>query len=183
MKNCSAPLKITGFSLPGWSSMFFRWLISSHTACCLTTFTCYCGSKKNTLLKINLNNGVLLDQELIPRKIFYYKDRTRFKNLGEGIKILCKEDYKIFLLENIRNLPKEAGDFKYNKFKRAGGATSVNLVCYTLGSDGSFRKNVVELNNRFSIIPIRTQSVDKCGLVLYLNNDAYEKFAILNLNP
>ena len=56
MKNYSALMKITGFSLPGWSSMFFRWLIFSRIACCLTTFTCYCGSKKNILLKINLNN-------------------------------------------------------------------------------------------------------------------------------
>lgn len=139
--------------------------------------------KEMLLVKINLNNGELLDQELIPRKIFYYKDRTRFKNLGEGIRVLCKDEYKVFLLENIRNLSKEPGEFRYNKFKRAGGAASVNLVCYTLTSEGSLRKKAVEINKRFSIIPIRSQSADKCGLVLYLNNDAYEKFAILKLNP
>lgn len=138
--------------------------------------------KELLLLKIDLNTGQVLNQEIIPRKVFYYSARTRYKNVGEGIRSYCGNNYQVLLPEHPRNFEKAPRDFRYNRYKRVSGAVVGKLAAYGLSSGGNLEKKIITIDEQYTIIPLRTQS-NQCDVIIYLNDDEYEKFAILNWNP
>ena len=136
--------------------------------------------KELLLIKVEIATGVVLSQQIIPRKVFYYKDRTRFKNLGLSSRILCKGNYGTILSESSDNLKTPPGTFDYHDFSKVGAAGG-NLVLYS-SKAGEQEKKMIYENAEFDYIPMYTQT-EGCDFVFYLNRGKYEKFAILNLNP
>ena len=137
--------------------------------------------KELLLQKIDLNSGAILNQEIIPRKVLYYQDRTRYKNVGEGIRSYCKQKYQILLPENVRNFEKAPQDFRFDKYKRVNTAAEGKLAAYVLSSSGNLEKRIVAIDEEYTVVPLKTQS-NQCDVIVYLNDNEYEKFAILNWN-
>jgi hypothetical protein len=137
--------------------------------------------KELILVKVDLSTGEILKQEIIPRKIFYYDDRTRFRSMGETIRILSDTNFYSILLESRANIQKEAADFRYHKFSKQG-ASGGNVVSYILRANGNLEKKIFYKNDGYDFIPLPYQS-DQPDFIFYLNRTRFEKFAILKLNP
>lgn len=138
--------------------------------------------KELLLLKIDPLTGALLTQQLIPRKIIYYKGRWRYKNLTSSIQLFCADSYQNILFENARNALKQPAEYKYRKFSKAGTLKGGNIVSYNLRKDGSIEKNVLFKNEDYEYVPLPTQSRN-CELIMYTTNGVFEKFVTVKLNP
>lgn len=136
--------------------------------------------KEMLLWKINLATGSVLSQEIVPRKIFYFDDRTRFKNIGVTAQVVYNNSFYSFLLEDRDNLKKSARDFKFHKFSRQKYLWGANLVAYILRPAGKFEKKLVFKNGDFDCVPLIYRG-SQPDFILYLNNTSVEKFAILKL--
>lgn len=137
--------------------------------------------KEILLTKTDLKTGNVLQQEIIPRKIFYHKDGSRFKYLAQTAQVFCGQTLYTLLMENRRNTGKEANDFRYHKFFKLNSMRGANLVSYRLTQQGGLSKTVMYVNHEYHYIPLATET-EGCDFVLYLNQGKYEKFAILNLD-
>lgn len=137
--------------------------------------------KELLLQKIDVNSGTILSQEIIPRKVLYYQDRTRYKNVGEGIRSYCKQKYQVLLPENARNFEKVPQDFRFDRYKRVGAVAEGKLAAYVLSSTGNLEKRIVAIDEEYTVVPLKTQS-NQCDVIVYLNDNEFEKFAILNWN-
>jgi len=136
--------------------------------------------KELLLWKINLRTGAVLAQEIIPRKIFYFDDRTRFRNIGATGQTICNANFYSFLLEDSDNFRRGARDFEFHDFSRQKYLWGANLVAYILRPDGSFEKKLVYKNGDYDFVPLNYRS-NQCDFVFYLNKGNLEKFAILKL--
>jgi hypothetical protein len=137
--------------------------------------------KELLLWKVNLRNGVVLDQEIIPRKIFYFDDRTRFKNIGVTAQQACQGSFYTFVLEDPGNFQKDPREFNFQKFLRQKYLWQANLVAYILRPGGGFEKKLVHKNGRYDFIPLNYIS-NQCDFVFYLHNGDREQFAFLRLD-
>lgn len=137
--------------------------------------------KELLLLKMDLKSGSILNQEIIPRKVLYYQDRTRYRNVGEGIRSCCKQRYQILLPENARNFEKAPQDFRFDRYKRVSAVAGGKLAAYVLSANGNLEKSLVAIDEEYTVVPLKTQS-NQCDVIVYLNDSEYEKFAILNWN-
>ncbi len=136
--------------------------------------------KELLLIKVALATGVILEQKIIPRKIFYYKERTRFKNVGLSSRILCNGNYETILSESPDNIGEQPDEFKYHDFAKVG-MWGGNMMLYSVKS-GRTEKRILYENGDYDYIPTLTQT-DGCDFVFYLSRGKYEKFAILRLYP
>jgi len=137
--------------------------------------------KEMLLWKINLRTGLVMSQEIIPRKIFYFDDRTRFKNIGTTAQMVYNDNFYSFLLEDRDNLKKGARDFKFHKFSRQKYLWGANLVAYIVRPGGKFEKKIIFKNADFDFVPLIYRATQP-DFILYLNNTRVEKFAILKLD-
>lgn len=148
----------------------------------------YCLSERNDdgflkemlLVKTDFETGKILSQEIIPRKIFYYKDRGRFKNMGLATKMSCNDNLHLILIENPKNEAKDPSAYNYHKFSKVG-AFGGNMVSYILKPNNSLQKSVLYRNEDYDYVALQYQS-DQCDFVFYLNRNKSEKFAILDLS-
>lgn len=136
--------------------------------------------KELLLWKINLRNGHVLDQQLLPRKIFYFDDRTRFKNLGLTAQQSVDDNLYTFVIEHPNNLAQAPQDFKFRRFSKQKYLSRANLVAYILRPNGAFEKKLVYRNKLMEAVPLQYTSNQR-DAVFYLNNAKTEQFAILKL--
>lgn len=138
--------------------------------------------KELLVLKIDPLTGTLQAQNLIPRKIIYYKGRSRYKNLTSSIQVFCEGNNQNILYENARNAVKQPQDYKYKKFAKAGALKGGNIVSYGVNLNGSLEKKILFKNEDYEHVPLPTQSTN-CDLVMYATNGVFEKFIFLKLSP
>jgi hypothetical protein len=139
--------------------------------------------KELLLWKTDLLTGEVLAQKIIPRKVFFFKNRTRFKNIAEVMMTAYQGNLKFVLLENPSNFKKDANVYNYGKFKKETHIWRSNIVSYAIGKDGQLEKKLELKSSDFDAIPLRYQSSSQKDVVFYLNNNKYEKFAISQLYP
>jgi hypothetical protein len=140
-------------------------------------------SKEILFRKTDLKNGKVVSQKIIPRKIFFFRNRTRFKNIAAAMQNAFGDSLKILLLENPSNFKKSPGNYNYKDFKKETNPWGSNIVAYSLRPDGTFEKTLVFKNSDFDLVPLNYESSGQRDMVFYLNSGKYEKFAILNLYP
>jgi hypothetical protein len=136
--------------------------------------------KEMILVQANQRTGIIEDQEIIPRKIFYFDDRTRFKNLGISSLVACGDTIHVIVIENKSNQKQAPSEFKYHDFTKARNVWGANVVDYTLLKN-ELKKTLIYKNANFDFIPLPYQS-NQCDFVMYLNSGKLEKFAFLPLN-
>lgn len=139
-------------------------------------------SKELLLWKTKKEDGTIESQKIIPRKIFYFDDRTRFKNIGQTGQTLCNGTYFSFLLEDSDNEKLPADAFDFHDFSRQKYLWGANLVAYELRPGGQFVKHLIYKNKTFDFVPLIYTS-NQCDFVFYLTRGKGEKFAIYRLNP
>ena len=126
------------------------------------------------------STGKLLTQALIPRKILYFADRTRFRNLGKVMHATGVNSVYSFLIENRGNEKTNADEFSFHDFKRQETVAGANLVAYVL-KDGACTKKIVYRNSDYSCVPVNYQATMP-DLVLYLVKNDVERFGVVMLD-
>ncbi len=127
----------------------------------------------------DLQNDKILNQRIIPRKVYSFKGRTRFKNIGKAMPFIYKDKLHVIVLESPANFNNEKGDFNYHRFRKETNLWRSNLVMYSIDNLGSMTKKLVYHNANFDAVPMSYQAENCSDLVLYLNNSKVEKFVIL----
>jgi len=126
-------------------------------------------------------NGRILNQQLIPRRINYFDERSRIKNFGLTNQLATADNYFIVLFENKANENIQAKDYYYKDFSKLKSTKNANLVMYTIQKDGKVCKKVIYQNKGYDYVPLNYQS-DQNEFIFYFNKTKSEKFATLKLN-
>jgi hypothetical protein len=134
--------------------------------------------KELLFFRMDRSSGMIVNQELIPRKI--YDDKTRFKNIEAVANFKCGTDMHFVVLENKANTEKASGKFIYNEFSKQK-SFSGNMVFYTLKSGAGMQKKVYYESSGYDFIPLKYYS-NQCDFIFYLNRYKFEKFGFLNVN-
>src|SRR5262249_18531830 len=102
--------------------------------------------------------GRLRYQRIVPRKVFFFKNRTRFRNLA--LPMLCdvKGQPGLVLLESPANYEKNSNEFSYHDLKKETNLWNANLVLYVLGSNGQLEKKLLYHNSDYDLVPLIYQS-------------------------
>jgi hypothetical protein len=133
---------------------------------------------------VDLKTGLLKKMEVIPRKIFYFDDRTRFKKMGECMMTSKRDSLRFYMMEDKANLSILPPAFKYHDFSKQTNLWGGNIVSYISGEHGSTRKKIIYTNKNFDLIPVTYLSTDANDEVFYFNEGTYEKFGFISLsNP
>lgn len=128
---------------------------------------------------IDPKNGELLSLNIIPRKVFYFSGRTRFKNLGECM-VTYKSTYPVFyVLEDLKNSSVTSGGFKFHEFNKQNGLFGGNIVSYANTPDKNLEKKLIYNNTNFDLVPVLYFSEGVTDDVFYFNEGQYEKFGFL----
>lgn len=136
--------------------------------------------KELVFLKTSLTTGSIVSQQVLPRKLFYFNDRTRFKNIGVVATALLNNNFFAFLIEDEDNLRQKPAEFKFHQFARQKYLWGAYLAVYILRPDNSFEKKAIHHNTRIDFVPLK-YSGNQADFVFYLNRGNREGFAILNL--
>ncbi len=135
--------------------------------------------KELLVLQNDPKTGQVLHQNIIPRKIYSFKGRTRFKNIGKAMPFIFKDKLHVVVLESPANFKKETDKFNYHRFKKETNLWHSNLVMYTIDNNGVMDKKLLYHNANFDAVPLPYQAENATDIVLYLNNTKVEKFVIL----
>ena len=73
-------------------------------------------SKELLVWKNDLETGKVLTQKIIPRKIYSFQGRTRFKNIGKTMSFIYKDKLCNIVLESPINFNKDPNSFNYHRF-------------------------------------------------------------------
>lgn len=116
-------------------------------------------------------------QHLIPRKLFYFPNRTAYRQQAEIAQIKTDRAFTFLLLENRNNRALQPEDYNYKRFEKQSQLRAGVLVQYSI-VDNQIKKRIVYENAEFDFIPLRYDGWDK-DFVFYLAKFKAEKFAIL----
>jgi len=136
--------------------------------------------KELLLFQSDLKTGKMISQQIIPRKIFYFPDRTPFKNIGLTTQLLRNKNFYCFVLEDNSNVNKTAEDFNFHKFSTKTDLWGGNLISYCLKENGSLEKKIIYKSNGFDFVPLKYSS-NQNDFIFYLNNEKTERFGFLDL--
>jgi len=139
-------------------------------------------SKELITWQSDLETGEISMQKIIPRKIYSFQGRTRFKNITSAMPFIYDNKLHVMLLETPLNFKKDANTYKYQQFKKETNLWRSSVVVYILGSDGNFEKKLVCRNANYDAVPMPYQANNGSEIILYLNNNKYEKFIFLKPN-
>jgi hypothetical protein len=138
--------------------------------------------KELIVCKNDLVTGKVIAQKIIPRKIFSFQGRTRFKNIGYAMPFIYNNNLNIIVLESPQNFSKDPNDFDYHNFKKETNLWYANLVMYVLNTEGFLEKKLIFKNSNFDVVPMPYQSIDAKDIIFYLSGSGKEKFVILKLD-
>ncbi|MBA2611660.1 MAG: hypothetical protein H0U95_06810 [Bacteroidetes bacterium] len=139
-------------------------------------------SKELLVWKNDLETGMVSGQKIIPRKIYSFQGRTRFKNITKAMPYVYDNKLHVIVLEATQNLKKDPNQFNFHRFKKEASLAKSNLVLYTLNTNGILEKKLIYHNANFDAVPMNYQSDKQEELILYLDGGKREKFAILKLS-
>lgn len=140
--------------------------------------------KELLVWQVDLKSGLLKKVEVIPRKIFYFDDRTRFKKMGECMITHKNDSLRFYLMEDKANLALPSRDFRYHDFSKQTNLWGANIVAYVSGAPAGSIKRLLYTNRNFDLIPVPYFSSKTNDEVFYFNEGTYEKFGFIFLpNP
>ncbi|MBL7912662.1 MAG: hypothetical protein JNJ41_16490 [Bacteroidia bacterium] len=138
--------------------------------------------KELLVWKNSLQTGKIEYQKIIPRKIYSFQGRTRFKNIAKAMPFIYKDKLHFMILEAPDNFKKNANDFNFHRFKKETNLARSNLMMYKLNDDGRLEKKLIYHNAIFDAVPMPYQASEQKDVILYLDGGKREKFAILKLD-
>ena len=138
--------------------------------------------KELLVWQTDLQTGQVTHQSIVPRKVLSFKNRTRFKKVGEAMFVFAADKLNVFVLEAAANFKSKPSKFVYHRFKKETNLWRANVMMYTI-QEGRLEKTLVFHNAEYDMVPLSYSSTDQSDVVFYLNDGKYEKFAILKLNP
>ncbi|MDO9000370.1 MAG: hypothetical protein Q7W45_11440 [Bacteroidota bacterium] len=138
--------------------------------------------KELVVWQIDFETGKILNQKIIPRKVYSFKGRTRFKNIGVTMPFIYNEKLNLAVLESPENVNLDPNNFSYHKFKKETNLWKSNIIMYQLSINGNLAKRVIYENANYDVVPLPYQSINQEEMIFYLNGGTSEKFAILQLN-
>lgn len=140
--------------------------------------------KEILVWQLNIQSGKLDKIEIIPRKIFYFKDRTRFKNIAEGMITYKNDSLRVYVLEDSKNSKATSKLFKFHDFEKQTNLWGGNIVRYNSSLNNETTKNLIYANRNFDLVPLPYSSQTAEDDVFYFNEGNYEKFGFISLkNP
>ena len=132
------------------------------------------------LWRANNKDGNIEMQKIMPRKMFYFGERSRYKHLQE-VGCLVKDDcLYALMLEHKYNIKASPENYQYKEIKRQKHLASANLMLYELNKDGLFNKRLIYKNGIYNAVPIKFDG-NNSAYIIYLNKKGRERFAILPL--
>jgi hypothetical protein len=137
--------------------------------------------KELLVWKNETQTGKVLYQKIIPRKIYSFQGRTRFKHIAKAMPFMYQEKLHFMLLESPENFKKDANSFNFHLFKKETNLARSNLVLYKLNNDGGLEKKLIYHNAIFDAVPMPYQASEQEDVIIYLDGGRREKFAILKL--
>jgi hypothetical protein len=133
-------------------------------------------------LILNVSGPGKVPPRLIPRKVQYFYDRSRYKNIEKVAPVSCEGKVQYLLLEHRSNAGSNPSPFNYHSFRTLGSAENAVLVSYSMNSTGSVEKKVLYRNGDYVTFPV-TYNSQGCEYIMYLVKNKIERFAILPLSP
>ncbi|MGZ4041778.1 MAG: hypothetical protein ACXVO9_01165 [Bacteroidia bacterium] len=136
------------------------------------------------LLSWRLNNetGELLKLEVIPRKIFYFNGRTRYKKMGECMMSFKNDTMNFYVLEDPDNIKKASASFNYHNFDQQENLWGANVIRYNSAMQGPTNKQNIYTNKNYDLIPLFYESSYQKDELFYFNEGTYEKFGFISLD-
>jgi hypothetical protein len=122
-------------------------------------------------------DGRLVHQYLLPRKVFFFPNRTNFRQLGSVAIVEDSAGTSCFVLENRFNQTQDPKQYNHRDFNKQTHLRHGSLVQYRL-ENGTIKKRILFENSEFDFIPMRYVGWNK-DYVFYLNKARAEKFVIL----
>lgn len=138
--------------------------------------------KELLVWKNDMQTGKLLYQKIIPRKIYSFQGRTRFKHIAKAMPFIYGDKLHFMILEAPENFKKDANSFNFHRFKKETNLARSNLVMYKLNDDGVLEKKLIYRNAIFDAVPMPYQASEQKDVVIYLDGGKRERFAILKLD-
>lgn len=133
--------------------------------------------KEILLWQADLETGRVTAQYLIPRKLFFFPQRTYFRQLNQFMRINDTVGPMCFLLENRYNKREAPQEYHHRHFEKQTQLRHGALVQYQ--TEGQrLKKKLLYENADFDFIPLRYTGWEK-DLVFYFNTGKNERFAIL----
>lgn len=129
--------------------------------------------------KADLVNGKITKQFIIPRRLYGFKNKTRFKYGGESSPFLWNDRLCFIVAESPSNLEKDPNAFNFKKFKVESNPWRANIVMYSLDEQDVLSKKLIYHNTDFDMIPLRYEATNVKDVIFYMTSNKYEKFAIL----
>ena len=123
------------------------------------------------------DQGKLQHQYLVPRRIFFFPNRTSFRQLGAVAVVPDGAATSCFVLENRYNQSQDPKAYRHTNFNKQTQLRHGSLVQYRL-ENGAIKKRTIFENAEFDYVPLKYLGWDK-DFVLYLNKSRAEKFVIL----
>jgi len=136
--------------------------------------------KELLVWNIDLESGKAIPR-VVPRKIFYFDDRTRFRKLGECMPVFKNNLLNIYILEEPSNFKTPPEGFKYHDYRKQTSVWGGNVVNFTTGDNAAFTKKLIYANRNFDLIPLDYTSECKTDEAFYFNEGKLEKFGFISL--
>lgn len=124
-------------------------------------------------------SGMAIQQTIIPRKLFGFMRRLRFRYAADAITFAYKGRPCFVLAEAPGNLSRNAADFNYHRFRSENNLWRANVVMYCINDQGVAEKKLLHRNEAYDLFPLPYLSSGVNDHVFYLSSGRYEKFAIL----
>jgi hypothetical protein len=139
--------------------------------------------KELLLFQSDLRSGEVLSQKVVPRKVFFFRNRTRFKGMGNVMASLRNDSLELIVLENPDNFRRDPETYDYPAFRKETRLFRAHVMVYSMGREGRLKKRLIYRNSEFDLVPLQYESRGQHDLVFYLNNQRKERFATWNWNP
>lgn len=133
--------------------------------------------KEVLVWKAELTAGRVVTQFLVPRKLFFFPNRTYFRHLNELVLLNDSNKTHCFLLENRANKRQLPQDYQHKRFAKQTQLRHGALVHYQLEENG-IKKRLLFENGDFDFVPVRYDGWND-DVVFYFSAGKSERFAIL----
>jgi hypothetical protein len=139
--------------------------------------------KEQVLWSTDRQSGQLQQSVIIPRKVYGFGKKTRFRHSSDFVKFFSGNNPCFVVAEAPSNFEKQTQPFNFKRYKAENNLWKANIVMYKLKEDGGFEKTLLHANESYDLIPLPYTSKVNSDAIFYLTNGKYEKFLILPLAP
>lgn len=117
-----------------------------------------------------------IQQLLLPRRVFYFQQRTAYKQQGYVAIIGPPDKRRIILLEHRNNKQIQPEQYFYKRFEKQTALRTGMLVAYCVRPEG-LEKQIIYENAEYDAVPLRYDGWSQ-DFVFYLIKNKIERFAL-----